>query len=333
MSSSYSVSQHAQFLADGRRLEAFDAALARVVRPGATVVDIGSGTGVLAFLACRRGARRVFAIEAGDVVQVAREIAAANGFGERIEFIQEVSTQVDLPVRADVVISEIGGSLPWFASHLPSIIDARQRFLARGGILVPRRDDVWGAVVEAEALYAERTELPGNLGLDLTSLRQKLVNTMQRSPVQLGQLLTAPRPVASLDYMTVQADEADLRATVEWPVTRAGTGHGLSLGINRTFADGVCLSTSPEVEQPEEFLYAPAFFPWSEPVRLAVGDRIHVWLRAKRMGDNYIWAWRTRVTGDRQPAGPKVEFDQSTALAAPLPAEQVRKRKPATCRL
>ena len=73
---------------------------------------------------------------------------------------------------------------------------------------------------------------------------------MQRSPVQLGQLLTAPRPVASLDYMTVQADEADLRATVEWPVTRAGTGHGLSLGINRTFADGVCLSTSPEVEQP-----------------------------------------------------------------------------------
>ena len=116
-------------------------------------MDIGSGTGVLAFLACRRGARRVFAIEAGDVVQVAREIAAANGFGERIEFIQEVSTQVDLPVRADVVISEIGGSLPWFASHLPSIIDARQRFLARGGILVPRCDDVWGAVVEAEALY------------------------------------------------------------------------------------------------------------------------------------------------------------------------------------
>ena len=54
-----------------------------------------------------------------------------------------------LAYRAGIIISDLRGVLPWFQQHIPSIIDARKRLLARGGVLIPRRDILWAAVVEA----------------------------------------------------------------------------------------------------------------------------------------------------------------------------------------
>ena len=139
-------------IADATRMGAFARALGQAIKPGAVVIDIGTGTGICALLACRHGARRVYAIEPDDAIQVAREIAAANGYADRIEFIQAISTQVTLPERADVIVSDLGGVLPWFQRHIPSIVDARARFLAPGGVLIPQQDVGWAAVVEAHEL-------------------------------------------------------------------------------------------------------------------------------------------------------------------------------------
>ena len=88
-------------IADRLRTNAYSEALRRVVKRGTVVLDIGTGSGILALLACRFGARKVYAIEPSDAIQIAREIAAANGCQEHIEFIQKVSTQTELPERAD----------------------------------------------------------------------------------------------------------------------------------------------------------------------------------------------------------------------------------------
>ena len=107
----YSIADYGAMISDKVRMSAFAHALREAVTPGAVVVDIGTGTGIFALLACRFGAGRVYAIEAADAIQVAREIAAANGCADRIEFIQAMSTQVTLPERADIVISDIGDML------------------------------------------------------------------------------------------------------------------------------------------------------------------------------------------------------------------------------
>ena len=76
----YSVHTYGQMLADGPRMDAHVAALRRVVKPGSVVLDLGCGPGVFALLACRFGARRVFAIEPDNVIELARQAAKANGF-------------------------------------------------------------------------------------------------------------------------------------------------------------------------------------------------------------------------------------------------------------
>src|SRR5262249_29867935 len=132
-------------------------ALRHAVNPDSVVVDLGTGTGFLALLACQFGARRVYAIEPDDTIYIGREIAKDNGFSERIVLIHDLSTRVGLPERADLIISDLRGILPLFAQHIPSIIDARRRFLAPGGLLIPQSDTLFAGVVEAHDLYRHRT--------------------------------------------------------------------------------------------------------------------------------------------------------------------------------
>jgi protein arginine N-methyltransferase 1 len=139
----YSLDTHGAFIANRVRMNAFREALQRVVRPDAVVLDLGAGTGIFALLACQMGARRVYAIEPDDSIQVARDLAAANGCADRMEFFQALSTQVNLPERADVIVNDIYRPLPIFGLRLSAIIDARRRLLAPGGVLIPRTDTLW----------------------------------------------------------------------------------------------------------------------------------------------------------------------------------------------
>ena len=114
----YSPHDHGWMIAHRVRVGAYRQALEKVVNPGSVVVDIGTGTGIFAVFACQLGARKVFAIESGEIIELARQIAKDNNCSENIEFIRELSTRVELPERADMVISDIRGALPLYNGSL-----------------------------------------------------------------------------------------------------------------------------------------------------------------------------------------------------------------------
>jgi protein arginine N-methyltransferase 1 len=315
----YSIADYGAMISDKVRMGAFVQALREAVTPGAVVVDIGTGTGIFALLACRFGARRVYAIEPGDAIQVAREIAVANGCADRIEFIQAMSTEVTLPERADVIVSDLGDMLPWFRQHIPSIADARRRFLAAGGVLIPQRDAAWAAVVEVRDLYARRTGawVDNGFDLDMDAARRLIVNSWNHGRVAEENLLTAPKRWATLDYAVV--DDPDVRARVSWTVTRPGTGHGLAAGFDRTVFNGVHISNAPDAPDViRPVVYGTVFLPWPTPVTLEAGDVVTVDLEAKLIRHDYIWNWKTRVSDQETSGADKANFIQSTFFGAPL---------------
>ena len=324
----YSIADYGAMIADKVRTGAFIRALRDAVRPGSVVADIGTGTGIFALLACRFGARRVYAIEPDDAIQVAREIARANGYADRIEFIQAMSTGVSLPERADVIISDIGGIMPWFQKHIPAIADARRRFLAPGGVLIPRQDTAWAAVVQAPDLYTRRTGPWNDNGfdLDMNAARDIVVNNWHKGQVADDQVLTEPRRWATVDYTAIE--DADARGRVSWTVSRAGIGHGLAAGFDRIVAPGVHLSNAPDAPKNirPETIYGTIFFPWPSPVPLAPGDRVEVDLEARLVGADYVWRWRTSVLDQGRKDASKADFTQSTFFGVPLSPAQVRKR-------
>ena len=121
---SYSTSSHGWMVADGARTNAYARAIAKTVRPGDVVLDIGAGTGLFAILACRSGARRVYAVERDDIIEVARQNAAANGCAESIEFLHASSTEISLPECANVIVSDLRGALPFYEHHLVAQVKA-----------------------------------------------------------------------------------------------------------------------------------------------------------------------------------------------------------------
>ena len=133
----YNLSDYGRMIVDDVRMDAYAYALKAAVTPDSVVLDIGAATGIHALLACKFGARQVYAVEPNDAIHLARQIAAVNGFAGRIEFIQDLSTRISLPELADIIVSDMRGVLPLFGQHIPAIVDARQRHLAPGGRLIP----------------------------------------------------------------------------------------------------------------------------------------------------------------------------------------------------
>jgi len=319
----YSVGEYGQMIADKGRMAAYEQALRQAIKPGCVVLDIGTGTGILALLACRLGARRVYAIEPNDTIGLAREIAAANGYAKSIEFIQELSTKVTLPEQADVIVSDLRGILPIFAGNVPAVADARKRLLAPGGMLIPRQDELWAAVAEAPELHNDYV-LPwekNGFDFDMRAARRLVTNTWRKARVKPDQLLVEPRCWATLDYSLVES--TDVAAEMTWTVARAGMAHGLVIWFDSTLADGIRFSNAPG--EPE-LIYGSAFFPWSAPVALAPGDTVTVVLEARQVGQDYVWRWDTQVVTPGDPKPVRARFQQSDFFAEPRSAARLRKQ-------
>ena len=143
--STYSLSGYASMLSDPIRVEAYEAALREAITPGCTVLEIGTGPGFFAVLACRMGAGLVHAVEPDDTIEVARELAEANGVADRIVFHQEMSTRVDIDDPADVLFSDLRGVLPLDEFHVP----ARLRKTVRKTPFRVTADTAFNRVMEA----------------------------------------------------------------------------------------------------------------------------------------------------------------------------------------
>jgi Ribosomal protein L11 methyltransferase (PrmA) len=129
--------EHARMLHDDRRTADYLSALVAAVRPGDVVLDIGTGSGVLAVAAARAGARRVYAVEASDIAEVAGRVFAANGVTNTVTLIPGWSREIELPEPADVLVAEIIGNEPLEEEILETTLDARRRLLKPDARLIP----------------------------------------------------------------------------------------------------------------------------------------------------------------------------------------------------
>ena len=319
----YSLDGYGSMVADRVRVDAYAEALRKTVRAGSVVVEIGTGPGIFAVLACQVGASRVYAIEPSEIIQVAREVATANGYTDKIEFFEEFSNHVTLPTRADVIVSDLRGVLPLLERHIPAIVDARRRFLAPGGTLIARKDTLWAAIAEAPKPYGELVDPWDHnaFGQDLSPARRLIVNHVQKVSVDADRLLTVGRLWTTLDYNRVE--NPDVRGSLEWRVERAGTGHGLVVWFDADLADGIGFSNAPSGR---ETVYGSLFFPWPQPVPLVPCQSVTVNLDAKLIEEDYVWRWSTRIEPPDGSGVPAIHFEQSQLAGEVLSRAKLHRR-------
>jgi SAM-dependent methyltransferase len=323
----YRLIDYGAMLRDRRRLDAYSRALAAVVSPSTVLLDLGTGVGTFSILAARHGAARVYAIDRGDVIAVAEEHARANGVADRVTFLHGSASELELPERVDVIVSDLSGALPLFEEHLTSIIRVRDRFLKPGGVLVPQRDRLFCAPLSDAELYARIVEPWRSVaGVDLGVGQTMALNTPQAHAVARDTLVAEPRCWAELDYATIQSP--NVRGSVSWPIADDVEIHGIALWFESTLHGDIISVSGPA--SPGS-VHATIVLPLLQPLRMQAGD-LRFDLEAVLAAGRYVVTWSAgseRQPPMRQssflsePRSPSSLIDRAAtpiATAAPLPA-------------
>lgn len=280
------IDQHRQYLEDDARVGTFARAIAEVVRPGAVVADLASGTGILGLLACRAGAARVYCVDDSGMTGPARKVAHGCGFADRMTFIDGHSSRVTLPERVDAIVSDVIGRIGFLADGAASLIDARERWLRPGGSIMPAVVHTWIAPVEHASLYAQvdfwKTPVAG---FDMSAVREPAANTGYPHRFETGDLLAPGAAATRCDYRAGNAEVA--RGDATFIATRAGTLHGIAAWFAAELSPSVVMTNAPGAT--DRINRRNAFLPVEQPVPLRAGDTVHVSLVIRPV--DFIVTW------------------------------------------
>lgn len=239
---------HLGMLRDFARNACYAAAIARAVRPGMQVLEIGTGAGLLALLAARAGAA-VTTCESNPVIAAAaREIVARNGFADRITVIAKRSTAleigIDLADRCDLLVSEIFGDDLVEEGVVPALNDARARLLRPGAAVIPPRAELRCALVRHESLERlDRVGLDDVLGFDLSpfAVLTRPDRYLPSAPSRHVALCSDPVPALRLDFTGAIGTLAERIALI----STGGRVDGIAHWLRLDFGDGVMYENAP----------------------------------------------------------------------------------------
>ena len=236
---------HRHLLADTVRTEAFIQAIERVVKPGQVVVDLGSGSGILALACARAGAARVYAIESDKIITLAQQAARANGLAERIVFIHQDSRQVNLPEKVDAIVSECLGLMGLGGTMVPDVVDLARRYLKPDGRLIPQAITLFIAPIESPLHYeyVHVWEQGRFYGFDLAAFQKAASNNLYIARFKPDSFLSQPQQVAMVQLLADNVTEVSAR--LNFAPTHPGRLHGYCGWFEANLGDGITLSASP----------------------------------------------------------------------------------------
>ena len=278
---------HVAMLSDAVRTETFLRAIRATVRPGQVVLDIGTGTGILAIAAAKAGAKKVYAIDSA-CAELARKMVAENGVGDRVEVLSGWSRHLKLPEFADLVISEILDDDPLRENVLETLSDARTRLLKPDARTIPQSLTVFGALVEVPAdelkRYTFTKELINqwanrySLSFEplIHGLTQNLSANISRQKTKGWRRLSQAHPLAEIDLQGHR--KSRVQCSQHLKAIREGQCHGLLTYFEVKLTETLRISTDPLDPGGASHWLNPTLL-LAHPRKVNVGDQVRAGYR------------------------------------------------------
>jgi hypothetical protein len=291
------LDQHRTLLGDSVRTNAYAEAIGRVVGAGDVVLDLGSGSGVLAILACRAGARKVYAIEQGHMADVATMVVLNDDCRDRVEVLHARSHDATLPERANVLLTETLGNLGFDEQILPSMLDARQRLLTPDARLIPARIALFAAPIDAARVHEREVAFwDARYGIDFSLVRTFAANQVRTIDLKEEAILAPAAQLVEIDL--AKAESAEVSGSARFSIARDGVTHGFGAWFVATLVGEIRVSNEPPLQTPN---WRQAFLPLDDAIAVRLGDEITLEIETV---DGANWRWRGAVNGK--------PFDQTT---------------------
>jgi len=272
-------------------VQAYIEAMRHKIRSGDVVADIGSGTGILACLAARAGARRVYAIEKSDWIEIAREVVKRNGLEDRVECIQGDAATLRLPEKVDVMLGDVIGVFGLEGDVLRIYPAFRANNLAPGGRVIPERLELFFAPWEAAGEHAEvgfwRRDW---YGLDLSAVARVQANLPLSRVLEPAGALA--REASAWSGGLVEPHPGYVEAGARFEIARAGTMHGIAGWFETTLASGLRIHTGPD--RPTT-VWRQGWLPIDHPIEVLPRDLLETTVVFSPEEGGPCMGWRGRL--------------------------------------
>ena len=214
------------------------------------VMDIGAGTGILSIFAAKAGAKHVYAIEYAEIAIFAKEIIKQNGLEDKITVIKGKMEEVELPVdKVDIIISEWMGYFLLYESMLDSVLFARDKYLRKGGKMLPDRADLYIAALEDSAYKQQKKSFWTDVyGVNMSCLTPTVMREPLVDQVDSNMIMSTESKILSLDLVNCKKEDVEFSSKYELKMLYNDRVHGLIAWFDTPFSNltrPVLLSTSP----------------------------------------------------------------------------------------
>lgn len=215
------------------------------------VLDVGCGTGILSMFCAKAGAKQVFAVDFSNIIEQAREIIKDNNLDHIVTCIHSKIEDVELPVpKVDIIISEWMGYCLFYESMLNSVLVARDKWLAPGGLIFPDKAQLVVACIEDEEYKESKINFWDNVyGFNMQAIKKLALLEPLVDTVNGNALNTTHSVIYEVDIMTVTPEELSFSRPFQVCVTRDDAVHALVAWFNIEFSfchRPVRFTTSPK---------------------------------------------------------------------------------------
>jgi SAM-dependent methyltransferase len=278
---------HRSLLADRVRTETYRDAINAAVRKDDVVADLGCGSGILSFFAARAGAKRVYAIDEGPVVELARALAHDNGLADRIVFINASSFDVALEEKAGVIVTETMGNNGLDEQIVRAVDDARRRWLREDGVVIPGSIDVVIAPVD----LAPPPLFEHWYDIDFSRLNEHALNAYY--PIDVGEdsLVADGTPGAHVDLQ--RDNDGAVRVAARFEARRDAMLNGIAVWFHAQLTHEFELTNQPPNRCPS---WKQSFFPIASRLRVERGEPIAIEMQTF---DGIEWKWSVATSTAR----------------------------------
>ena len=195
---------------------------------GKTVLDVGCGSGILSMFCAQAGAAHVYGIDCSSIIDQAQKIVTCNGFGDKITLIKGKVEEVELPVdKVDIIISEWMGYFLLYESMLDTVIYARDKWLAPGGLMFPDKAVMYLCAIEDAQVKHDRIDFWDNVyGFDMTAFKEIALAEPVVDVVDANHVLSDSQPILNVDILTCTKEDLAFASPFRLRAQRNDFVHG-----------------------------------------------------------------------------------------------------------
>lgn len=196
---------------------------------GKVVLDIGCGTGILSMFAATAGAKLVIGVDMSGIIEQAKVIVAANNLQDKVVLLRGKMEEVQLPVpQVDIIISEWMGYFLLYESMLDTVLYARDRYLAPGGVILPDRARMHITAIEDAQYKEEKIHFWDNVyGFDMSSIKSWALREPLVDVVEAKAVVGSECCFREIDIMTVTKEQLSFTAPFSIRMQRSDWVHAL----------------------------------------------------------------------------------------------------------